>query len=139
MRDVLLVDLDGTLTDPAAGIVGCFRFALAEMGRAAPPGADLTWIIGPPLRRSFAEMLEGTGDPEQALAIYRRCYSSRGLFEAVAYDGVRETLIDLKAMGVRLFLCTSKPLHLRRAHSSSLRARPLFRVRLRLRAGRPSR
>jgi phosphoglycolate phosphatase len=109
-RHVLLVDLDGTLTDPAEGIVGCFRLALAEMGRAAPPAADLAWIIGPPLRPSFAEMFEGTGDPDEALGLYRRCYSSHGLFEAVVYDGVRETLIDLNSSGVRLFLCTSKPL-----------------------------
>ena len=38
-RNVLFVDLDGTLTDPAEGIVGCFRFALAAMGRPAPADA----------------------------------------------------------------------------------------------------
>jgi hypothetical protein len=27
-RSALLVDLDGTLTDPAEGIIGCFRLAL---------------------------------------------------------------------------------------------------------------
>jgi phosphoglycolate phosphatase len=108
-RSVLLVDLDGTLTDPAQGIVGCFRFALAAMGRDPPPAAGLTWIIGPPLRRSFAEMLAGTGDPEEALGIYRQRYSTEGLFEAVVYDGVREALADLKAGGTRLILCTTKP------------------------------
>ena len=46
-RRVLLVDLDGTLTDPAEGIIGCFRLALAALGRPAPPSADLRWIIGP--------------------------------------------------------------------------------------------
>ena len=35
-RTVLLVDLDGTLTDPAEGIVGSFRDALKAMGRPAP-------------------------------------------------------------------------------------------------------
>ena len=89
-RSVLFVDLDGTLTDPAEGIVGWFRFALEAMGRSPPPAAELTWIIGPPLRRSFAEVLGGTGDPEEALSIYRGRYSTEGLFEAVVYDGVRE-------------------------------------------------
>ena len=70
-RRILLVDLDGTLTDPAKGIVGCFRLALAALGRPAPPSADLAWIIGPPLRRSFAEMLGGGADAEEALDIYR--------------------------------------------------------------------
>ena len=49
-RSVLLVDLDGTLTDPAKGIVGSFRFALEALGRIPPPASELTWIIGPPLR-----------------------------------------------------------------------------------------
>jgi phosphoglycolate phosphatase len=109
-RKVLLVDLDGTLTDPAKGIVGCFRLALEALGRAPPPAAELTRIIGPPLRRSFAELLEGTADPEEALVIYRRYYSSGGLFDAVVYNGVRDALMDLNARGVRLFLCTAKPL-----------------------------
>ena len=67
MRSVLLVDLDGTLTDPAEGIVGCFRHALEMLGRTPPPAPDLTWIIGPPLRRSFHAMLDGAADPEEAL------------------------------------------------------------------------
>ena len=108
-RNVLLVDLDGTLTDPAKGIVGCFRFALAAMGRLAPPDADLSWIIGPPLRQSFAKLLGGADGTEEALAAYRSCYGSSGLFEASVYDGAREALARLKESSARLFLCTSKP------------------------------
>ncbi len=109
-RSALLVDLDGTLTDPAEGIVGCFRMALEALGRIAPPAAELNWIIGPPLRGCFAEALNGEGDPEEALQLYRGRYSTKGLFEAVVYDGVKETLADLRAGGTRLFLCTAKPL-----------------------------
>jgi phosphoglycolate phosphatase len=109
MRSVLLVDLDGTLTDPAEGIVGCFRFALEALGRPAPPAIDLTWIIGPPLRQSFADLLDGAADPEEALAIYRSRYAMEGLFEAIVYDGVREALAALKGSGARLILCTAKP------------------------------
>lgn len=109
-RNALLIDLDGTLIDPAEGIVGCFRLALETLGRSPPPAAELTWIIGPPLRRCFAEALDGKGDPEEALKIYRDRYSTKGLFEAVVYDGVKETLADLRTAGARLFLCTAKPL-----------------------------
>ena len=101
-QSVLLVDLDGTLTDPAEGIVRSFRFALEALGQTPPPAAELTWIIGPPLRRSFAEMLGGTGDPEEALTVYRGRYSTEGLFEAVVYDGVRETLTD---QGFHMIAC----------------------------------
>jgi phosphoglycolate phosphatase len=109
-RSSLLVDLDGTLTDPAEGIVGCFRLALEALGRSAPPAAELNWIIGPPLRGCFAEALGGEGDPEVALQLYRGRYSTEGLFEAVVYDGVKQALADLRAAGTRLFLCTAKPL-----------------------------
>jgi phosphoglycolate phosphatase len=109
-RSTLLVDLDGTLTDPAEGIIGCFRLALEALGRTAPPAAELNWIIGPPLRGCFAEALGGEGDPEVALQLYRSRYSTTGLFEAVVYDGVKETLAELRGAGMRLFLCTAKPL-----------------------------
>jgi phosphoglycolate phosphatase len=109
-RSALLVDLDGTLTDPAEGIIGCFRLALETLGRSPPPVAELNWIIGPPLRGCFAEALGGEGDPEEALKIYRGRYSVEGLFEATVYDGVREALAELRATGTRLFLCTAKPL-----------------------------
>ncbi len=109
-RSALLVDLDGTLTDPAQGIIGCFRLALETLGRIAPPAAELHWIIGPPLRGCFAEALGGEGDPEEALKIYRGRYSVEGLFQATVYDGVRGALAELRAAGTRLFLCTAKPL-----------------------------
>ena len=108
-RNVLLVDLDGTLIDPAEGIVGCFRFALEALGRPAPAAADLTGIIGPPLRRSFAERLGGAVDAEAALAIYRSRYASEGIFEAIVYEGVPGALEALNDAGARLILCTAKP------------------------------
>jgi phosphoglycolate phosphatase len=109
-RSALLVDLDGTLTDPAEGIVGCFRLALEALGQRPPPAAELRWIIGPPLRRSFARVLGETGDPEEALRIYRGRYSTEGLFEASLYAGASAALADLRAKGTRLFLCTAKPI-----------------------------
>ncbi len=120
-RSALLVDLDGTLTDPAEGIIGCFRLALETLGRIAPPAAELHWIIGPPLRGCFAEALNGEGDPEEALKIYRARYSVEGLFEATVYDGVKETLAELRAAGTRLFLCTAKPLVYAGAHPEPFR------------------
>ena len=108
-RATLLVDLDGTLTDPASGIVGSFRHALEALGRPAPPAAELSWIIGPPLRRSFAELLGGPERAEEALALYRARYGATGLFEASVYAGAAESLAAMRAGGARLFLCTSKP------------------------------
>jgi phosphoglycolate phosphatase len=109
-RSVLLIDLDGTLTDPAEGIIGCFRLALESLGKTAPPAAELGWIIGPPLRGCFAQILGAEGNTEEALKAYRSRYSTGGLFQAVVYDGVGEALAELRAAGTRLFLCTAKPI-----------------------------
>ena len=49
----LLIDLDGTLTDPKLGIIRCVQHALTELGQPVPPDDDLLWFIGPPLRDSF--------------------------------------------------------------------------------------
>ena len=109
-RNVLLVDLDGTLTDPAEGIIGSFRDALEAMGCAAPPAADLGWIIGPPLRPTFAKFLGGRQEAEAALGHYRARYGESGLFEAVVYDGIPDALAALERAGARLMLCTAKPI-----------------------------
>ena len=108
-RNALFVDLDGTLTNSAEGIVGCFRYALAAMGRPAPPEGDLKWIIGPPLGQSFVKMLGRADGAEEALAAYRSCYGSTGPLRSFVYDGAPEALARLKDSGVRLYLCTSKP------------------------------
>ena len=84
---LVLIDLDGTLVDPAQGIVGCCRHALEALGCPAPADEDLTWIIGPPLRATLAKLLGDSGDPERAVTLYRERYGATGLYEAEVYAG----------------------------------------------------
>lgn len=108
-----LVDLDGTLTDPADGIIGGFQFALRSLGEAVPGRESLTWVIGPPLRQAFPRLL---ADPskdrvEAAVASYRDYYRERGLYEATVYAGIPDALSRLRDAGFRLLVCTVKPRH----------------------------
>ncbi len=105
----LLFDLDGTLTDPMNGITRCIRFALDEMGFDAPPAADLTWCIGPPLRESFVRLLGAEDKADDALAYYRRRFASVGMFENKVYPEIPSVLEKLNSDGHRLFVATSKP------------------------------
>jgi phosphoglycolate phosphatase len=107
-RQTLLLDLDGTLVDPAQGIIGSCRYAMERMGRPLGDDDDLRWIIGPPIRQTFARLLDGQGDPEIAVGHYRQRYSEWGLTAATPYDGVFEALAKRKEFGARLFLCTAK-------------------------------
>jgi phosphoglycolate phosphatase len=104
----ILLDLDGTLIDPAPGILRCCRQALEALGCPALPEADLRWVIGPPLRESLARLLDGRADPEEAVRLYRARYGETGLFEAAVYPGVIDALAALRARGLALLLCTSK-------------------------------
>lgn len=108
-RSTLLLDLDGTLVDPAPGILGCGRRALAAFGVFPPETEDLTWLIGgPPIRESFRRLLGGRGDVEEAVRLYRQHYSEWGLYQAAVYPGVLEALTAHRARGTRLLLCTAK-------------------------------
>ena len=101
-------DLDGTLTDPAAGIVSCIRYAFERLERP-PPAHDtlLTWI-GPPLLESFREHLDGKL-AERALRHYRERFADCGMYENALYSGARESLTALRELSCRLFVVTSKP------------------------------
>jgi phosphoglycolate phosphatase len=106
---VLLFDLDGTLVDPAKGIIASVQTALAKLKRPIPPAQTLGWVIGPSLRESFARILGGDARVEEAVAAYRAAYTGGLMYEASVYPGMRETLAALKARGGRLIVCTSKP------------------------------
>jgi len=102
-------DLDGTLTDPAPGIVACIEYALHELGARA--SGDLRRFIGPSLRESFAELLETQEREriEEAMRLYRERFSTTGLYENAVYDGVETVLGELCDRGFALRVVTSKP------------------------------
>lgn len=106
-----LFDLDGTLTDPREGITRSIAHALERMGVAPPPLAELTFAIGPPLRKSLARLI-GTAERdavERCLAHYRERFADVGLFENAAYEGITQALAQLRADGATLYVATSKP------------------------------
>lgn len=110
----VLFDLDGTLTDSRPGIQRTTRYAFARLaettGKPFPLPADdsdLDWLIGPPLRDSFAK-LAGPEYSEALIGFYRERYRDIGAFENEVYAGVPQTLDELAATGARLFVATSK-------------------------------
>ena len=107
----ILFDLDGTLTDNYLGIARSIVYALARLDVEPPDEATLRRCVGPPLRTSFAALLD-TDDPaaiEQAIALYRERFSEVGWRENVVYDGIPDALATLAAGARPMYLCTSKP------------------------------
>jgi phosphoglycolate phosphatase len=107
----VLLDLDGTLTDPREGIVGCIRHALVGLGHTPPPDGILARYIGPPLADTFRELLGDPGEESVARAIelYRERFGPTGLFENRVYPGIPELLSGLTERGLRAAIATSKP------------------------------
>lgn len=109
--EVILWDLDGTLTDPKVGITLSVQYALSQLGYSFPKADDLEWVIGPPLRESFRILLQTTDERlvEQAILFYRERYKEIGLYENIVYPGIPELLSLLKDKGCKHMLATSKP------------------------------
>jgi phosphoglycolate phosphatase len=104
---LVIFDLDGTLTDSAPGIVSSFRHALEQVGAEIPDGDLAGRIVGPPMHQTLCAM--GLGEQaDAAIAAYRADYTTRGWSMNSLYDGVAELLADLRAAGVRLAVATSK-------------------------------
>ncbi len=109
----ILLDLDGTITNPAEGITKCFEYALNHFGIEVESRAELEQFIGPPLRKSF---MDGFGFDEEkaelAVAKYRERFIPTGMFENVVYEGMEHALKTLKDAGKVLIVATSKPEHM---------------------------
>lgn len=104
---LVLFDLDGTLTDSAEGIVASFRHALNAVGATVPDGDLAGRIVGPPMHHTLNAMGLGAR-AEEAMTAYRADYITRGWSMNRVFDGIPELLADLQRAGVRLAVATSK-------------------------------
>lgn len=106
---VVLFDLDGTLSDSAPGILAALRHALAVNG--VPPLDALTEqaILGPPFHESLPPLIGGPDRLPAVIAAYREHYGAGGMFATEAYAGVVDVLAALRSRGTRLAVATSKP------------------------------
>ena len=105
--DVLLFDLDGTLTDSGPGIMHAAGTALASFGITGLRERELRYFVGPPLVESFAVYLP-QADVQTAIDRFRAYYRETGWLENEPYPGVRECLQALRAAGKRMYVATSK-------------------------------
>ncbi len=110
MYEVILFDLDGTLTDPAEGITNSVAHALAKRGITVEDRSELNSFIGPPLTDSF-EKYYGMTHEEAVKAVedYREYFKPKGMFENKVYEGIPEMLAELRNAGKNLIVATSKP------------------------------
>ena len=107
--ELVLLDLDGTLTDSAPGILASVRHAYAALGLPVPAEPVLRGFVGPPLAESFLAHGVPAGLVGDAVAAYREVYAAGNLLDNAVYPGVPECLTAVRASGARLAVATSKP------------------------------
>lgn len=106
----ILFDLDGTLTDPARGLVCGFEYALKRMGIAREEFGDLRRFIGPPLYEEWQSEFGFTPEESShAIDVFREFYDIYGWWDNEPYGGIVEMLAALRAGGYTLAVATSKP------------------------------
>lgn len=108
--DLILFDLDGTLSDPLEGFARSMNHALTHFGYAARAPGEFAPYVGPPIEDAFRE-LTGRDDKTEITALiarYRERYADIGYTENTLYPGVPGALEGLRAAGIALGVCTTK-------------------------------
>ncbi|MCX7710480.1 MAG: HAD family hydrolase [Clostridia bacterium] len=108
--EVILFDLDGTLTDSKPGITKSVQYALNKFGIIENDLEKLEHFVGPPLKDSF---MHSYGFSEEkaltAVRYYREYFAEKGMFDNSVYPGIENLLKVLKEKGKRIAVATSKP------------------------------
>ncbi len=112
MTNVLLFDLDGTLTESGTGIIRSVQYALEKFGINETNEEVLRRFVGPPLIDSFMRYYGFTKEQAvEGVQIYRERFGKIGIFENELYPGAAEMLTELKDAGFLLSVASSKPEH----------------------------
>lgn len=123
----ILFDLDGTLTDPAEGIINSFLYALEKLGLKDDDPESMHLLIGPSLKDSFCGRY---GLPESeaphAIKVFREYFSARGMYENRVYPGIPSLLEGLVKEGMQLYVATSKMGHFARMIMEHFRLEKYF-------------
>lgn len=114
--EVVLFDLDGTITESAPGIRKCIECTLDEMGYSHPDLSDYSNYVGPPLVNTFNGLCGLPIDKAyEAIVIYRKYYNIHGIENNFLFDGIKEVLDTLKENNIKIAICSSKTEHLAKA------------------------
>ena len=107
--EIVIFDLDGTLTDSKEGITKSSRYALSYMGIEVEDLKFLEKFIGPPIYSSFMDYYHMTIDEADiAVGKFRERMESIGVFECELYPGIKELLEELRRAGIMICIASAK-------------------------------
>ena len=110
MKNNIIFDLDGTLTESGTGIKNSVRYTLEHYGLPMEDDDSLNRYVGPPLMVSFRDYMKFPDEEiPEAIEVYRKYFVQYGMFQNQVYEGIRELLDGLQSADKRMFIATGKP------------------------------
>jgi phosphoglycolate phosphatase len=106
---IVLFDLDGTVSDSATGILAALRHAFDVNGLPRLDARTERGLLGPPFYESLPPLI-GADRLDDVVTAYRERYATT-MYDTSAFAGVPELLEALHDDGRRLAVATSKPEH----------------------------
>ena len=109
--DIVLLDLDGTITDSYPGILRCLTLALPSIGLEHLTEDQIRAFLGPPLHYTLGEVYGKSKEEIDAfVVVYRSHYFGGGEYEFEVFPGMAELVVDLANSDIKLGLATAKPI-----------------------------
>lgn len=106
----VLWDLDGTISDSAAGIIEALRKTFDVFRMPIPDDDTLLSYVGPPIIDSFkTEYLDNQIEILHALETYREIHEESGLVDSPPFAGLPELVCAVRDAGIPQSTATSKP------------------------------
>ena len=106
-----IFDLDGTLLDTLGDLAASVNYALRTHGMPEHTIDDVRRFVGNGVRRLMERAVpDGADHPqfEDVFAIFRRYYMEHSLDTTRPYDGITDTLRELKRRGCRMAVVSNK-------------------------------
>ena len=111
MYHTYIFDLDGTLLDTLGDLATSVNFALRTHGMPEHSIDDVRQFVGNGVRKLMERAIPGgekNPDFEATFATFRQYYMEHSLDTTRPYEGIPETLSELKKRGCRLAVVSNK-------------------------------
>lgn len=107
----ILFDLDGTLINSIDDLADCANYILSIHGFETRPNEAYKLMVGDGMRKTLERALGGNADSktvDMLLSEFTPYYEKHCHDRTVAFDGMKETVAELKKLGMKLCVITNK-------------------------------
>lgn len=114
MIKACIFDLDGTLADTLESMAYVTNEVMQKYGLKTLPTDNFRYYSGEGADMLMQRALKDAGDKElihyeEGRRLYREMFAADPMYKVVPYEGMPETLKELKKRGIRLAVCSNKP------------------------------